>query len=81
MKSDKPDDFSKIEEELRSLRNFRAVRDAEKAGRNRARYLAQIEQMRVSASQESRHTFQNRIKQLFGTGKDGYKMSPALISV
>ena len=81
MRSEKPEDFLHVEDELRSLRDIQPARDPVKAGRGRARYLAQIEQMSVSTSNESRHTFQNRIKQLFGTGKDGYKMSPALISV
>ncbi len=81
MRSEKPEDFSHVEDEMRSLRDIQPARDPVKAGRGRARYLAQIEQISVSTSKESRHTFQNRIKKLFGIGKDGYNMSPALISV
>lgn len=81
MKSNTQEDFTHVEDDLRSLYSIHVTRDANVAGRNRSRYLSEIKQLTVSNQQKSRHTFQNRIDKLFGTGKDGFKMTPAMVSV
>jgi len=82
MKTENPEnDFTPVEHELRSLYPINIPRDTRKASQNRARYLAEVQQLSVSFPEKPRLTFQHRVQQLFDTRKVGLKMTPALISV